>query len=272
MQVFKNFIDEDVPVYIKKQNIKKKEDTIIVFNIYNLGHFRFKLVNNQLISMNPINKLQQFVEWCELTLVNLDDCYDFRNITLSQINTLYKYIHLYNQEHNYYEIPEGVLWEYIRDNKGEWSNAYYEKIDEMVMTNGKVDHNDLPNFGNPIGILCSTIIDGEIEFGYSLCNISAGDKFNLKTGMEIALSRCEEDEFDIPQSILNQFDKFKTRSVKYFKQCESFISEGPSETDETTPNNNKDTFQCILEKLMKFDSDIKMVIEKKDDLIKIHFE
>ena len=140
------------------------------------------------------------------------------------------------------------------------------------MTNGKVDHNDLPNFGNPIGILCSTIIDGEIEFGYSLCNISAGDKFNLKTGMEIALSRCEEEEFDIPQSILNQFDKFKTRSVKYFKQCESFISEGPSETDETIPNNNKDTFQCILEKLMKFDSDIKMVIEKKDDIIKIHFE
>ena len=64
-----------------------------------------------------------------------------------------------------------------------------------------------------IAIVCA---DDIVRIGWSLCKLSAGDRFN-KLGLEIAKERAIRHMTTAPTSILNQLEKFIERAKKYYK-------------------------------------------------------
>ena len=65
--------------------------------------------------------------------------------------------------------------------------------------------------------------DNTVGFGYSLCAVNLGDKFNPELALNIALGRAETfpnfaDE--IPSSVENDWSEILRRSERYFKDAE----------------------------------------------------
>jgi hypothetical protein len=72
-----------------------------------------------------------------------------------------------------------------------------------------------------IGVLAATNNDidpDNVFIGWSLCKLSAGDKFDAERGVEIAYERSRKCSVaPIPMSIVPRYEAFKHRCNKYFK-------------------------------------------------------
>ena len=65
--------------------------------------------------------------------------------------------------------------------------------------------------------------DNTIGFGYSLCAVNLGDKFNPELALNIALGRAEAFPHfadEIPSSVENDWSQILHRSERYFKDVE----------------------------------------------------
>jgi len=95
-------------------------------------------------------------------------------------------------------------------------------IHVFVMNKPKEDKdgNPLPN-RRCIGVLAAVphrTLENEVFIGWSLCNRSLGDKFNPVEGKRIAYARSYEGSIvPVPASLLGQYEIFKDRCGKYFK-------------------------------------------------------
>lgn len=74
--------------------------------------------------------------------------------------------------------------------------------------------------GQPIGVIISDKLDDDkIHFGWSLCH--ENDPYDKKKGLTIAIGRMYhnngEDDLIVPSLIVDQFEDFMLRSMKYFK-------------------------------------------------------
>ena len=58
---------------------------------------------------------------------------------------------------------------------------------------------------------------GSIKIGWSKANISAGDKFDKKFGVKLALERTKAEFIELPPSICIDAQNFARRCQKYFK-------------------------------------------------------
>ena len=66
--------------------------------------------------------------------------------------------------------------------------------------------------------------DNRVGFGYSLCAVNRGDKFNPELALNIALGRAENfPNFQgmIPYSVHNDWAEILNRSERYFKDVKS---------------------------------------------------
>ena len=62
--------------------------------------------------------------------------------------------------------------------------------------------------------------DNTVGFGFSLCAVNRGDKFDPTTALNIAIGRAENFPFfksDVPQSAMNDWAVIYDRAVRYFK-------------------------------------------------------
>jgi hypothetical protein len=79
----------------------------------------------------------------------------------------------------------------------------------------------LDNKDQRIGVLAIT--DGyydnkNVVIGWSLCNLTAGDRFNTELGLKIAYERSAKQCIaPIPMSILPRYEAFLFRAKKYYK-------------------------------------------------------
>jgi hypothetical protein len=76
-----------------------------------------------------------------------------------------------------------------------------------------------------VGVVAALLrSDNTIGFGYSLCAVNRGDKFNPVTALNIALGRAENFPYfkceEVPQSIDNDWAEIHDRACRYFKGCE----------------------------------------------------
>ena len=78
------------------------------------------------------------------------------------------------------------------------------------------------------GVLIAIPYEDKVLLGWSLCHITMGDKFSLDKGMEIATGRVTKtlnqiitkklfSHSFIPDSIQNQFKRFRERVARYYK-------------------------------------------------------
>lgn len=74
---------------------------------------------------------------------------------------------------------------------------------------------------HPVGVLAAAPSDSnprEVIIGWSLCNRSAGDKFDKRKGVEIAYERSLASSVaNIPDSMNEQYEEFVSRASRYFK-------------------------------------------------------
>lgn len=70
----------------------------------------------------------------------------------------------------------------------------------------------------PNGLVIATKTKrGSVKFGWSKTNLKAGDKFDLKTGLDIATKRAiDGDATEVPHSIANDYTNMVNRGVRYF--------------------------------------------------------
>ena len=64
-----------------------------------------------------------------------------------------------------------------------------------------------------VAIVCP---DNVVRIGWSLCHLSAGDKFTDR-GIQIAKERAFKHTTELPMSITRQFTHFVARAKKYYK-------------------------------------------------------
>ena len=76
---------------------------------------------------------------------------------------------------------------------------------------------------NPNGIVCAIKTKrGQIRFGWSKCNVKAGDVFDMEKGLADAKKRAIEGSKEtIPQSIHNNYTDMVNRGVRYFAKSKS---------------------------------------------------
>lgn len=78
-----------------------------------------------------------------------------------------------------------------------------------------------------VGVFAATTNDrypNEIFIGWSMCNFSAGDRFDSKRGVEIAYERSRKCSIaPLPMSMQHRYDAFRFRCQKYFKNHSIFI-------------------------------------------------
>ncbi|MCB0627919.1 MAG: hypothetical protein KDC43_29340 [Saprospiraceae bacterium] len=74
----------------------------------------------------------------------------------------------------------------------------------------------------PVGVLVSLIKDGEVRFGWSLCNKK--DTFSKSKGKMIAERRAEKHSIDelishdkVPQTLRNHLAEFSLRAHNYYQ-------------------------------------------------------
>lgn len=71
----------------------------------------------------------------------------------------------------------------------------------------------------PFGVMVAEKIDGNVYFGWSLCNRK--DRFNKKEGLYYAIKRMNQQrengtQDEMPRSIAKWFDKFFDRATRYY--------------------------------------------------------
>lgn len=87
--------------------------------------------------------------------------------------------------------------------------------------------------GEPRGVVVAVKNEGEVLYGYSLCNPS--DKWDKKQGVKIAISRAMSDEYDLPKAsntnkiIIEKIEHLSNRALKYFKDLPSEMVKFDSE-------------------------------------------
>jgi hypothetical protein len=67
-------------------------------------------------------------------------------------------------------------------------------------------------------------VDGDVKIGWSKCNFSEGDKFNLDAGLILAETRACQLVVSppLPLSMTRKMKKFEERCRRYFKDVKSF--------------------------------------------------
>ena len=69
--------------------------------------------------------------------------------------------------------------------------------------------------GHPIGVMVAVKSDGDISFGWSLCNKC--DSFSKELGSKIADNRARSGKsYDIPGTVFHPLDKFRAKAQRYF--------------------------------------------------------
>lgn len=72
--------------------------------------------------------------------------------------------------------------------------------------------------GQPNGVLVARKINkNNFVIGWSLC--SKADNFDMNTGVNIALGRSLQRDYDVPNSLTKSLVKFEARCQRYFKGC-----------------------------------------------------
>lgn len=76
--------------------------------------------------------------------------------------------------------------------------------------------------GRRVGVLVAVPYkDDKVRIGWSLCNHSAGDKFNKQFGYNIAVNRAiTGSKTPIAKSLIGQAEKFVKRVSSYYKDKE----------------------------------------------------
>lgn len=81
--------------------------------------------------------------------------------------------------------------------------------------------------GQRVGVLAATandILVDTVFIGWSLCNVSLGDRFDSKRGVQIAYERSSKCSIaPFPKSLLHRYSAFKFRCEKYFADKSNFI-------------------------------------------------
>lgn len=92
-------------------------------------------------------------------------------------------------------------------------------------TNDVANSNVLMQFvrdrkGNPRGVVVATVNDqNEVTLGWSYTNIKAGDRFNKKRGIDIALGRVKTGtDAQVPHNVQKVSDRMYRRALIYFKK------------------------------------------------------
>lgn len=79
----------------------------------------------------------------------------------------------------------------------------------------------LDNKDQRIGVLAATngyYDDKNVVIGWSLCNFTAGDRFDTELGLKIAYERSAKHSIaPLPMSILPRYEAFLHRVKKYYK-------------------------------------------------------
>lgn len=76
---------------------------------------------------------------------------------------------------------------------------------------------DVPKSRNTrIGVLVAKNVQGEVHFGWSRCNVDAGDTFNHVEGFEQALKNLGK-PLPISFSRRKQINNFRARAARYFQ-------------------------------------------------------
>lgn len=77
--------------------------------------------------------------------------------------------------------------------------------------------------GKRVGVFVADKIDDKISIGFSLC--AKADKFDEEKAMQIAISRMQNTDklLNVPCSIYADYEIFRLKCVKYFKQNDSTI-------------------------------------------------
>lgn len=111
----------------------------------------------------------------------------------------------------------------LRQSYGPILITYIRKPQKLVLPPHKMNNDELikfyrTNFQNtPIGCVVALRIDGDIHFGWSLCNKK--DRFNKIICLNRAINRCFKDDLstDAPPLVQNYLDRLWERANKYFK-------------------------------------------------------
>jgi hypothetical protein len=127
-----------------------------------------------------------------------------------------------------------MLKEYVRHNKKNFNPEVIERkvvdimalIDDLPVLNVdnaaqineiQADLKDILNClynRNPIGVLISDKVNGQVVVGFSLCN--KRDRYTKKEAESRAIDRMNEGAYKIPESVQKHFKRFLRRSEKYF--------------------------------------------------------
>lgn len=74
--------------------------------------------------------------------------------------------------------------------------------------------------GQPRGMVVATVIDGTVRLGWSHTNTKAGDRFDKRKALTIALGRAENGwgpTTVVPVSTRKVLNKMAERAVRYYK-------------------------------------------------------
>lgn len=81
-----------------------------------------------------------------------------------------------------------------------------------------------------VGVVVACKIEGDkhiVIIGHSKANISRGDRFDKKLGIDIAIDRAVHGSYvSIPSSMIDIVEKMKARAIRYFKVSENSIFVG----------------------------------------------
>lgn len=110
----------------------------------------------------------------------------------------------------------------LRQSYGPILITYIRKPQKLVLPPHKMNNDELikfyrTNFQNtPVGCVVALRIDGDIHFGWSLCNKK--DRFNKIISLNRAINRCFKDDLsmDAPPLVKNYLDRLWERANKYF--------------------------------------------------------
>jgi hypothetical protein len=85
----------------------------------------------------------------------------------------------------------------------------------------------LDNKKQRVGVFAATTNETNpdtIFIGWSMCNFSAGDRFDSQRGVEIAYQRSYKCSIaPVPMSMLHRYEAFKFRCKKYFKGHKAIV-------------------------------------------------
>ena len=86
-----------------------------------------------------------------------------------------------------------------------------------------------PKANKRIGVLVGQKdSEGVVRIGWSKANLAAGDTFDAKMGLDIALGRIAHSRANkqIPNSIYPQYAAFALRCSRYFKDAKKIVYRG----------------------------------------------